>query len=181
MLSDRPVSPLWLSHHHDHERCVRIGSHDVCRRCAVLYPLIVLAAACTLALDLPSGTAIALMWLLPAPMSLDWVLEQTGRVSPSPRRLVLVSSLAALGIGAALAAHLRQPFDPDAVAPMATHFTVCAVASILVARQRSRVVEVGGISGVSDWERQHARSESTRNAELRALLARDDRESLGTE
>ena len=42
-------SPIWLSHHwqDQHDRCVRLGGHSVCRRCLVLYPLVVLWAGLT--------------------------------------------------------------------------------------------------------------------------------------
>ena len=115
MLHAPTRSPIWLSHHWPdrHDRCVRVSGVAVCRRCLVLYPLVLLAALVVLAVDLPLGAIVVAAWILPLPMSLEWAGEQFGVLAHSPRRLVVTTAVAALGLGAALAVHLRTPFHLD--------------------------------------------------------------------
>lgn len=155
-------SPIWLSHHwqDQHDRCVRLGGHSVCRRCLVLYPLVVLWAGLTLAVEPPAAAVVVAIWLLPLPMSLEWAAEQLGVVGHAPRRLVATTALASVGLGAALAVHLRTPFDPDALAPVATHVTVCGVSSVVAARQRR----------ARGWQAEHARSHEREEAERERAL-----------
>ena len=182
---------MWLTHHwpEHHDRCLHAGPMLVCRRCAVLYPLAVVAAAVSLWLDPSEVTAVVAMWLLPLPMTLEWVAEHRGEIEHSPRRLVLLTAIAAVGIGAALAAHLRQPFDPDALAPMATHATICGVAALRAARPAPRDAAQGGAANGAPaavrvapaWEREHEAVESERQARLRSLLEEADRGPTATE
>lgn len=159
-------SPLWLTHHwpEQHERCIRLGPVKVCRRCTVLYPLAILVAVVAVLSEPPAGVLLGAMWLAPLPMSLEWVAEHVGFARHSPMRLVTTTAIASAGFGAALAAHLVQPFDLDALAPMATHATVCGVAAVVAAR-RSR----------GTWERDHRRRELERDLGLTRLLAEQDR------
>ena len=172
---------MWLTHHwpEHHDRCLHAGPVLVCRRCAVLYPVAVVAAAVTLWLDPSEVAAVVAMWLLPLPMTLEWVAEHRGEIEHSPRRLVWLTAIAGVGIGAALAAHLRQPFDPDALAPMATHATICGVAALRAARPAPRHDAPGGGAAPSRvapaWEREHDALESERQARLRTLLEEADR------
>jgi hypothetical protein len=178
---------MWLTHHwpEHHDRCLHAGPVLVCRRCAVLYPLAVVAAAVTLWLDPSEVAAVVAMWLLPLPMTLEWVAEHRGEVEHSPRRLVGLTAIAAVGIGAALAAHLRQPFDPDALAPMATHATLCGVAALRAARPAPRRAGRSGhaapVRVAPAWERELEAVESERQARLRALLDEADRGPTATE
>lgn len=175
----RVTSPLWLTHHWEdqHGRCMGIGSFRVCRRCAVLYPTAILAAAAVMVLEPSRNLAIAAMWLLPLPMCVEWMLEDLDRVRYSPTRQTALTAIAALGIGAALAFHLRRPFDPDALAPMATALTACGASSILAHRRRRADSDATTPEGQRRWEREHERDEANRRAALRDLLAVQERES----
>ncbi len=177
---------MWLTHHwpEHHDRCLRAGGLLVCRRCAVLYPVAVLAAALTWWLDPPAVAAVVAMWLLPLPMTLEWVAEHRGEIDHAPRRLMWLTAIAAVGVGAALAAHLRHPFDPDALAPMATHATICGVAAVRAARPAGRTTAAGrtATAGVAPaWERDHDAAESDRQARLRRLLDESDGGPTATE
>ena len=173
---------MWMTHHwpDGHDRCIHVGSALVCRRCAVLYPVAVLAALAVLWLEPQELWLVVGMWLLPLPKTLERVAEHRGEVEHSPTRLMWLSGIAALGIGAALAAHLRHPFDADAMAPMATHATICGVAALRAARRaapREALVPTGtnGADALAPWEREHALVEADRDARLRGLLEDPDR------
>jgi hypothetical protein len=174
---------MWLSHNGpEHaERCASIGGTLVCRRCSVLYPSVVLWAVAALVVEPPSVAAVAAMWLLPLPMSVEWVLEQHRPLRYSPRRQVVVTAIASVGVGLALAAHLRHPFDPDALAPMATHVTLCAVSSILAIRRDRTSGSVTGPGDRPSWEVAHDLREAERTRALVRLLPEEDRDPPSTE
>jgi hypothetical protein len=176
---DRPATdtPMWLSHHwpENYLRCVRIGKRHVCRRCSVLYPIALLAMMVALALDVPTGAAVAAMWVLPLPMTLEWMVEHLRGVPYSPRRQATVSAVAAVGVGLAFAVHARNPFLLDALAPMAAHATACAVSSIVATR---RGLQHGHQAVVLDWERRHEAAEERRQSALRQLLADQDTDPM---
>ncbi len=163
---------MWLTHHWhgEHDRCVRLGSVEVCRRCAVLYPLVVLWATVTVLLDPPQVAAVVVMWLLPLPMTLEWVAERQGGVAYSPARQTAVTALASVGVGAALAAHLLHPFDADALAPMATHATICGISALRASRPGARGAAIDSRS----WEREHDLAEAERARSLVRLLDDQD-------
>jgi hypothetical protein len=109
-----PVTRLWLAHHHpaQYERCVPLGRHRVCRRCAVLYPTAVVVMALSLAgLHWPALLDSALLWLLPAPAVAEFVGEHLGVVRHHPRRLVGLTLLAAPALGRGFARYLAHPGD----------------------------------------------------------------------
>lgn len=163
---------MWLTHHWhgDQDRCVRLGTVDVCRRCAVLYPLVVLWATLTVLIDPPQVVAVVAMWLLPLPMTLEWVAEHQGGVRYSATRQAALTALASVGVGAALAAHLVQPFDADALAPMATHATICGVSALRASRSGGRSASAG--SGA--WQQEHELAEAERTRALVRLLDDQD-------
>ncbi len=101
-----------LAHHHpdQRERCVVIGRRPVCRRCLVLYPLLLAVFVATAGgvLDVvPASWREPWLWLLPLPAALEYSGEAFGRLSYSIRRQVLVSVLQAVGGGAGFAWELQ--------------------------------------------------------------------------
>jgi hypothetical protein len=167
----RPApTPRWLSHHHDDQldRCLVLRGRHVCRRCAVLYPL----ALVTMVGLLLGGVAVGpvlltLLWLLPLPTVLEWVLEHAGRIRHSPARLVALTALAAPALGIALAAHARSPFTLAATLPIAVYAAVCLGSAALAAFRRAAVA-------TPDWETRHEAAEQARHRELVELLALPD-------
>jgi len=176
MAPTRPDSPLWLSHHRPehHDRCVSLGGVAVCRRCAVLYPLVVAVAALVAAVEPQPAVALAAMWLAPLPLSIEWIAEQFGILLHRPRRLVATTALASVGIGAALAWHLRTPFDPDVLAPMATHFTICGASSVVALRRDREARQRTELQA-------HDRREAERDRALRLLWVESGREASRAE
>jgi hypothetical protein len=87
-------TPMWLSHHwpDDYDRCVRIRGRMVCRRCAVLYPVSLVAAAVLgFVASWPDWIDPWLLWLLPLPAVVEFVAEQLEAIRHSPTRLVVLS------------------------------------------------------------------------------------------
>lgn len=104
-----------LAHHpaDQRHRCARVAGRDVCRRCLVLYPLMVTAmvavAAGFGAGAVPLGWRDAWLWLLPLPGAVDYTAEAFGQWTYSARRQVLVTALQGLGGGAGLAWEVSAP------------------------------------------------------------------------
>ncbi|CAB4817538.1 unannotated protein [freshwater metagenome] len=179
------VSPLWYSHHHEeqYDRCVQIGKRHVCRRCVVLYPLVLVSTAALMALGVSIGPILVLgMWILPLPMTLDWIGEYLGQVRYSPSRQVLLTALAAPALGCAFALHLQHAFSPVALAPMTLYVLLCC-AALLWRSRKARAVR--GFESTSEpaqaaplgtqveppeWEQAFLSEEAERTAALHALL-----------
>jgi hypothetical protein len=115
---------LWLAHHWPEtyrERCVRVGSRWVCRRCATLYPL-GLAVALSSALGLapwPPAIDPWPIWLLSIPATVAYVGEATGRIAYHPRWQVGTTLLAAVAFGRGLGYELIDRWSPEFWGPIA--------------------------------------------------------------
>jgi hypothetical protein len=108
------VRVLLLSHHRpeEHDRCFRLGGQLVCRRCAVLYPLAVLTAALSLAgLHWPAAWDGTLLYLLPLPVTLEFLFERLGSLRYRPGRQLALTVLAAPALGRGFARYLHHPGD----------------------------------------------------------------------
>lgn len=165
------VTPLWLSHHwpEHYDRCAHVGRTHLCRRCLVLYPVLVATATLALAVAPQDLTAqrwwVVAVWLLPLPMVLEWCGEHLLGVAHSPRRLVATTTLAAPGIGLLFAAYLSAPMTAAVLAPALVYGAVCVVAALLGAttRHSSQTPE--------RWSDDHDREERERAERLAGLLA----------
>jgi hypothetical protein len=111
-MTSRPS--LLLAHHRpeQHERCALVAGRPVCRRCLVLYPLLLLAIAATAlgaTAPVPAGWREALLWLLPLPAAVEYTLEAFDRVRYSPHRQVAVTVPQAVAGGAGFAWEWQAP------------------------------------------------------------------------
>jgi hypothetical protein len=105
---------LLLSHHppDQYDRCLRVGRHHVCRRCAVLYPLAFAVAVASLAgLHWPEAWDRTLMYLLPLPVTLEFVVERLGGIRYHAGRQMLATLLAAPALGRGFARYIAHPSD----------------------------------------------------------------------
>lgn len=105
---------MLLAHHHDEqrERCAPVAGRPVCRRCLVLYPLllaVLVATAAGLLDDVPTSWRNPWLWLLPLPAALDYSGEAFGRLRYSRHRQVVVTVLQAVGGGAGFGWELTRP------------------------------------------------------------------------
>lgn len=133
---DRPdvvPSPIWLSHHwpSEYERCATIAGLRVCRRCLVLYPLAVVAAVLAmLGLTWPDRLDPLLLWLLPLPAVVEFVVEQLGRLRHSAARLTALTALLAVGCGKLYARYLDDTTDPLVWRVVVTYGGICLAAAL---------------------------------------------------
>lgn len=120
---DRPergvgLGALWLAHHWPdqyQERCFRVGSHHVCRRCAALYPVGFLVAVLA-ALGLPPWP-VELdplpIWLLSLPATVAFVGEAIGLFRYSARWQVGTTLVTAVAFGRGLGYELLDRWSPE--------------------------------------------------------------------
>jgi hypothetical protein len=148
-----------------------------------LYPLVLLSAAALIALGFSIAPILVLgMWVLPLPMTLDWIGEYLGQVRYSPSRQVLLTALAAPALGCAFALHLEQAFSPVALAPMTLYVLLCC-ATVMWRSRKARTLRgsestsehaQGKASGTQveppEWEQAFLTEEAERTAALHALL-----------
>ena len=109
-----PLRPLALSHHHigQEERCLRLGSVHLCRRCSLLYPIAFAVMFFSFGgLHWPVGWDRALLIALPAAVAIEYVLEQLGHLRYSARRQAWTTILAAPALGRGFARYLSTPDD----------------------------------------------------------------------
>jgi hypothetical protein len=105
---------LLLSHHppSQYDRCIRIGRHHVCRRCAVLYPLaFAVAIASLLGAHWPEAWDRNLLFLLPLPVTLEFVVERLGGIRYRAGRQMALTLLAAPALGRGFARYVANPTD----------------------------------------------------------------------
>jgi hypothetical protein len=108
------MNPLLLSHHppSQYDRCLRIGRHHVCRRCAVLYPLAFAVAIASLAgLHWPEPWDRVLLYLLPLPVTLEFIVERLGGLRYHAGRQMTATLLAAPALGRGFARYVAHPSD----------------------------------------------------------------------
>jgi hypothetical protein len=105
---------LLLSHHppSQYDRCIRVGRHHVCRRCAVLYPLaFAVAVASLLGAHWPEAWDRSLLFLLPLPVTLEFVIERLGGIRYRAGRQMVLTLLAAPALGRGFARYVANPTD----------------------------------------------------------------------
>jgi len=108
------LTALFLSHHppSQYDRCIRVGRHHICRRCAVLYPLTLMVAIASLfGAHWPAPWDRTLLFLLPLPVTLEFVIERFGGLRYNPRRQILLTVLAAPAFGRGFARYAAHPND----------------------------------------------------------------------
>jgi len=108
------MNALLLAHHppSQYDRCIRIGRHHVCRRCVVLYPLaFVVAIASLFGLHWPETWDRTLLYLLPLPVTLEFVVERFGGVRYRAGRQIALTLLAAPALGRGFARYFAHPTD----------------------------------------------------------------------
>lgn len=133
---------MWLAHHPPHhypDRCVRIGSRHLCRRCSALYPLsfaIAFASAAGLA---PWSAAIDPwpIWLLSIPGTVAYTGEAVGLFRYHVRWQVATTLLAAMAFGRALGYELVDRWHPWFWGPLTTFGALWFLATLYGATRRT--------------------------------------------
>ncbi len=110
----RSAHRLWLTHHapEQHDRCSLVGGHLVCRRCLWSYPIAITMMVAGLAgLHWPVRWDAVLLWLLPLPAIVEFVLEHLANLKYHPLRQIVLSSVAGIAFGRGLARYLQHNGD----------------------------------------------------------------------
>ncbi len=138
---------MWLSHHWParYDRCAVIANRHVCRRCLVLYPVaIVVAILAGFGLRWPDSWDVWLLWLLPVPGVVEFVLDVMGAVRHRPWRQVIVSALLAVAYGKILWRYSNHPGDGLVWAVVLVDTGICAAAALVARGLRRSWVDVPG-------------------------------------
>ncbi|MBI2710046.1 MAG: hypothetical protein HYX34_10170 [Actinobacteria bacterium] len=133
---DVPVAdtPIWLSHHwpDEYDRCVRLRGRWVCRRCAVLYPVSLVAAVVIGAgLRWPARLDPWFLWLLPLPAVVEFIAEHLRLVRHAPTRLVVLTIPLAVATGRMYVRYLDRPGDRLVWTVVLAYGGACLVAGLL--------------------------------------------------
>ncbi len=134
-------SPMWLSHHFpdEYDRCVRMGRHHVCRRCIVLYSisLTVAVAVAAGARLWPTRFDLWIVWLACLPATVEFALEQAGRIRHHPLRQSILTGILAVAFGRGLGAELQDRWDWLFWGPILVYGAIWGGSAILGHRRRS--------------------------------------------
>ncbi|NLD76231.1 MAG: hypothetical protein GX643_06155 [Acidimicrobiales bacterium] len=136
-------TPLWLSHHwpEDYDRCAVVGGLHVCRRCLVLYPLALVAGV---AVSLGSWWDHSLdpwvLWLMPLPGVIEFVLDNLRIISYRPVRQMVLSAGGAIAAGVGYVRYLDDTTDRLAWTVLLVYTAATLSAAIVggLWRRRSR-------------------------------------------
>ncbi len=114
---------MWLAHHWPEEypeRCVRLGSRHVCRRCAALYPMGVLVALVSAAGSPPWPESIDPwpIWLLSIPATIAYSGEALGLFAYNAKVQVATMLVAAVAFGRALGYEFEQRWSMEFWGPI---------------------------------------------------------------
>jgi len=142
------LHPVWLSHHSAHEadRCMRVGSAHVCRRCLAM--TFGFAPALVLLLspwrdDLQAGD-LGLVLALTIAAGLEFLQVATGRMPYSPRRVLALNPFPGMVL-----AWLGVTGVSDGLGPVHLVLAGAAGALLLVLVARSQLAHRGAVAGPS--------------------------------
>lgn len=146
--AETPVADttMFLSHHwpSGYDRCVVIGGRHVCRRCLVLYPVVIVVALLAgLGLTWPHRFDPWVLWLAPLPGVLEFSLDALGVIRHHPLRQALVTALLAVAYGKLLWRYAQDPGDALAWSVLVVDCGICLVAA-LVGRRFTAASNRGG-------------------------------------
>lgn len=140
MTTELPVSeppevdtPMYLSHHWpaDYDRCAVVGGMHICRRCLFLYPVAVVSGiVVSVGSWWPSSLDPWVLWLLPLPGVVEFVLDNLGRIAYSPVRQSALTSLGAFACGVGYSRYLDDTFDPLVWSVVLVYGAVCLAAAM---------------------------------------------------
>ena len=114
---------LWLSHHwpeHYAERCVKIGSKHICRRCAALYPLgFLIGFMSAFGFPVwPDSLDPAAIWIMGIPATIAYCGEAVGYFRYNAKWQVFTTLLAATAFGKGLSYELLERWSSEFWEPL---------------------------------------------------------------
>jgi len=141
-LGPEPDTPMLLSHHfpEDYDRCAVVAGFHVCRRCLVLYPVaLVTGVAISIGSWWPDSINAWVLWLLPLPGVIEFVLDNLGIIEYEPRRQMWLSGAGAIAAGVGYSMYIQDTFDSTVWAVVAVYTTIC-VLGVVVGHWRKRTL-----------------------------------------
>jgi hypothetical protein len=140
------LRPVWLSHHSAHEadRCLRIGSAHVCRRCAAMTLGFVPAVALLLSpwRDGLQAGDLGLVLALTIVAGIEFAQVATGRAPYSARRVLVLSPFAGMVL-----AWLGVTGVQDGLGPVHLVLSGAAGALLVLLLARGRLTQRGAAAG----------------------------------
>lgn len=128
---------LWLAHHwpdaYD-ERCIKVGSRHVCRRCAALYPLGILTAVLFAVKGFtfwPTELDPAPIWILSIPATVAYCGEALGLIPYRAKVQVGTTIAAAFAFGHALGYEFQSRWSTEFWGPIAVFGGIWFFATVL--------------------------------------------------
>lgn len=134
-------TPMWLSHHWpgQYDRCAVVAGLHICRRCLVLYPLaLVTGVAISIGSWWPHGLDAWVLWLLPLPGVVEFVLDNVGTIRYSPTRQMVLSAGGAVAAGVGYVRYLHDTTDPLAWSVLGVYTAVCLLGAVVGGLRRGR-------------------------------------------
>ena len=137
---DPPMAdtPMWLSHHWPdaYDRCAVVGGMHICRRCLVLYPVALVAGVLiSIGSWWPDGLNPWVLWLLPLPGVIEFVLDNLGVIDYSPVRQMWLSGAGAIAAGVGYSMYIQDTFDGTVWTVVGVYTAVC-VAAVVIGHRR---------------------------------------------
>jgi len=129
-----PDTPMWLSHHWpaDYDRCAVVGGLHLCRRCLVLYPVALLTAlVISIGSWWPHRIDAWVLWLLPLPGVIEFVLDNLRLIRYSPPRQVLLSGAGAVAAGIGYVRYLDDAVDALVWSVVGVYSTICVLGVVI--------------------------------------------------
>ncbi len=136
---------MWLAHHwpeHYGERCVKVGSRHVCRRCAALYPIGFLTAALFAIKGFtfwPTEIDPAPIWILSIPATVAYCAEALGFIKYNPKVQVATTIAAGFAFGHALGYELQERWSTEFWGPIAVFGGIWFFATVIGLERKKRL------------------------------------------
>jgi len=135
---------LWLSHHWPdqyEDRCIKVGSSHVCRRCASLYPLgFAVAFAAAFGRPIwPDSWDLTAIWLVALPGTIAYIGEALGLFRYSPRWQVGATLVTALAFGKGLSYELQERWSVEFWLPLTVFGFIWLSATLYAQTNKSKI------------------------------------------
>ncbi len=148
---------MWLAHHwaEDYdERCIKVGSRHVCRRCSALYGVgfIVAFAAAIASWHWPLSWDPLAIWLLCIPATVAYCGEAAGLFRYSSKWQTIAMVITAFGFGRGLGYELVNRWSSEFWGPVAVFgglwfmFTMIGVTRKRVASTKANAAVLGAVA-----------------------------------
>lgn len=127
---------------------MHLGTHVVCRRCLVLYPVAAIVAVLSIRFGGAHRWDQLICWSAMVPALVELAAEQIWGTAHRPRRLVAVTVIAGVGAGRAISRYLMRPSDHVFWVTIA-EVSIVSIVIIALGFRHRRLCGVDGDAGVA--------------------------------